>query len=197
MKKTTATTLLSCLLLSLSPLSFAESHHDHDHHDHEHHAHEEHRQHGAHEHGKIEFHLAQEGDELLMELHAPGYDLMGFESQPKTDEQKAAFARAKMLLNQPEKLFSIDKSAKCVLEKKEVTSSLDEHKHDHDAHKEGSHSEFHAEYHFECSALAKLHHIDYHWFKLFPATQSISVSSLTDAGAKTTVLTPKSTEFHF
>ena len=183
MKKSTATALLSCLLLSFSPLSFADGHEHHD---------DEHRQHGAHEHGKVAIHLAQEGKALLVEVHAPGFDLMGFESQPKTEEQKAAYARAMQLLNQPAKLFTLSDAANCQLVEMEIDTALEEDDHDHDS----AHSEFGAEYQFECQAIAKLHHIDFHWFESFPSTKSISLHALTDKGTKTMQLSPTSTKFY-
>ena len=46
------------------------------------------RQHEAHVHGHVELNIAQDGKELLMEITAPGADVVGFEHAPKTAEQE-------------------------------------------------------------------------------------------------------------
>ncbi len=94
------------------------------------------RSHDAHVHGAVEVNIAQDGNELLVEVTAPGADVVGFEHAPQTPEQVAALEKATALLNQPSKLFMFE-SADCTLEYKSVTHTLgeDEHEgHDHDDH---------------------------------------------------------------
>ncbi|QSA19144.1 DUF2796 domain-containing protein, partial [Vibrio furnissii] len=47
-------------------------------------AHEEFRQHDAHVHGQVELNIAQDAHDLLIEITAPGADVVGFEHAPKT-----------------------------------------------------------------------------------------------------------------
>ena len=94
------------------------------------------RSHDAHIHGAVEVNIAQDGNELLVEVTAPGADVVGFEHAPQTPEQVAALEKATALLNQPSKLFMFE-GADCTLEYKSVTHTLgeDEHEgHDHDDH---------------------------------------------------------------
>lgn len=49
---------------------------------------EEFRQHDAHEHGHVELNIAQDGDELLMEIHAPGADVLGLSMRLKMSSNK-------------------------------------------------------------------------------------------------------------
>ena len=55
---------------------------------------EEHRQLGAHVHGHGRLNIAIEGNTISMELEVPGMDIVGFEHEPSTPEQKAAVAQA-------------------------------------------------------------------------------------------------------
>ncbi len=113
-------------------------------------ANEEFRSHGAHVHGQVEVNIAQDGQELLVEITAPGADVVGFEHAPETAEQKKVFEQAIAQLNKPDELFSFN-NASCTLKFKSVTNTLegdhDEHEghdhteHDHDDHKDHDHAE--------------------------------------------------------
>ncbi|MDH4983163.1 DUF2796 domain-containing protein [Hyphomicrobium sp. D-2] len=76
--------------------------HKHDGHDHSSH---EHRELGAHVHGRGTFNIAIEGSRVALELKAPGMDIVGFESAPTSDAQKAAVEKAKATLAKPLELF--------------------------------------------------------------------------------------------
>ncbi|MBW3697442.1 DUF2796 domain-containing protein [Vibrio sp. T187] len=104
------------------------------------------RSHDAHVHGHVEVNIAQDGNELLLEVTAPGSDVVGFEYAPKTEQEKTAIQQATTLLNQPEVMFQFASKAQCELTFKSVTNTLSkdddheghdhsgEHKHDHDEH---------------------------------------------------------------
>ncbi|CAH7374745.1 Zinc-binding protein [Vibrio chagasii] len=118
-------------------------------------ANEEFRSHGAHVHGQVEVNIAQDGQELLVEVTAPGADVVGFEHAPETAEQKKVFEQAIAQLNKPDELFSFN-NANCTLKFKSVSNTLEsdhnEHeghdhkghdhaKHDHDDHEGHDHAE--------------------------------------------------------
>ncbi len=110
-------------------------------------ANEEFRSHEAHVHGKVEVNIAQDGQELLVEVTAPGADVVGFEHAPETAEQKKVFEQAIAQLNKPEELFGFN-NASCTLKFKSVTNTLEDdhddhegHDHDHDDHKGHDHAE--------------------------------------------------------
>ena len=100
-------------------------------------ANEEFRSHEAHVHGKVEVNIAQDGQELLVEVTAPGADVVGFEHAPETAEQKKVFEQAIAQLNQPDELFSFN-NASCTLKFKSVTNTLEG---EHDDHKDPDHAE--------------------------------------------------------
>ncbi|MEZ9600174.1 DUF2796 domain-containing protein, partial [Vibrio sp. 10N.286.46.A8] len=107
-------------------------------------ANEEFRSHEAHVHGKVEVNIAQDGQELLVEVTAPGADVVGFEHAPETAEQKKVFEQAIAQLNKPDELFGF-KNASCTLKFKSVTNTLEGDHDDHEGHDHAEHAE-HAEH---------------------------------------------------
>ncbi|MEF1289468.1 zinc uptake protein ZrgA [Vibrio sp. M260118] len=119
------------------------------------HAEEGYRQHDAHVHGQVEINIAQDGKELLMEITAPGADVVGFEHAPKTDEQKHQLEDAVAKLKQASNVFTLAKGAGCQVEHQSVSHTLggDEHEkheghdhHDHDDHKDHDHHDDHKDH---------------------------------------------------
>ncbi|PMK33113.1 zinc uptake protein ZrgA [Vibrio lentus] len=184
-------------------------------------ANEEFRSHEAHVHGKVEVNIAQDGQELLVEVTAPGADVVGFEHAPETAEQKKVFEQAIAQLNKPEELFGFN-NAGCTLKFKSVTNTLegdhDDHEghdhaeHDHDDHKghdhaehdhddhdhsEGGHGEFTVEYHYQCSNIAKLDTVNTQWFSKFGNTKSMTVNLLTDSAQIQEILNAERISFQF
>ncbi|MDH5920515.1 DUF2796 domain-containing protein [Vibrio splendidus] len=187
-------------------------------------ANEEFRSHEAHVHGKVEVNIAQDGQELLVEVTAPGADVVGFEHAPETAEQKKVFEQAIAQLNKPEELFGFN-NASCTLKFKSVTNTLeddhddhaghdhaegehDDHEghdhaeHDHDDHEghdhsEGGHGEFTVEYHYQCSDIEKLDTVNTQWFSKFSNTKSMTVNLLTDSAQIQEVLNADRISFRF
>ncbi|MEZ8436554.1 DUF2796 domain-containing protein [Vibrio splendidus] len=113
-------------------------------------ANEEFRSHEAHVHGKVEVNIAQDGQELLVEVTAPGADVVGFEHAPETAEQKKVFEQAIAQLNKPEELFGFN-NASCTLKFKSVTNTLEDDHDDHAGHDhaEGEHDDHEGHDHAE------------------------------------------------
>ncbi|PTP82558.1 zinc uptake protein ZrgA [Vibrio splendidus] len=101
-------------------------------------ANEEFRSHEAHVHGKVEVNIAQDGQELLVEVTAPGADVVGFEHAPETAEQNKVFEQAIAQLNKPEELFGFN-NASCTLKFKSVTNTLEDDHDDHEGHDHAEH----------------------------------------------------------
>ena len=108
------------------------------------HAEEGYRQHGAHVHGQVEINIAQDGKELLMEITAPGADVVGFEHAPKTDEQKHQLEDAIAKLEQASNIFTLAKAAGCKVEHQSVSHTLGGEHHDHDHDHDHDHHDDHA-----------------------------------------------------
>lgn len=165
------------------------------------------RQHGAHVHGQVEFNIAQDGKELLIEITAPGADVVGFEHAPTNDAEKQQLKDAVAKLSHADHVFTLTSEAGCKVEHQSVTHTLgdsehDQHdheehhdhdkhdhdKHDHDEHHdhdnhdhESGHGEFTVEYHYQCDNVSAISNIETSWFSQFPSTESIKVNLLTDS----------------
>ncbi|WCE29431.1 zinc uptake protein ZrgA [Vibrio sp. SCSIO 43137] len=107
------------------------------------------RQHDAHVHGHVEFNIAQDGNELLVEIAAPGADIVGFEHAPENEAQHELIEKAEKSLMQADKVLLLSSAAGCSTEHVSVKNTLeedehhDEHDHekhdDHDKHDEHNH----------------------------------------------------------
>jgi len=138
--------LLSSLLLGSSLLSsntvFAEK--------------DEHREHDSHQHGHAQLSVILEKNDLLLMLESPSLNILGFEHQPKNDQEKQVIATALKDLKNFETLLGTDEDAKCRLvktniehpfaEKKEAKKEHD-HEEEHDHNKEHAHEDEHDEKH--------------------------------------------------
>ncbi|MCQ9084747.1 zinc uptake protein ZrgA [Vibrio harveyi] len=101
---------------------------------------EEYRQHEAHVHGHVEFNIAQDGKDLLIEITSPGADVVGFEHAPENAEQENALNNAIAALKDTNKLFAINQQAKCIIEDVHVAHTLGEESHEgHDHHDHEGH----------------------------------------------------------
>jgi len=103
------------------------------------------REHDSHEHGSATLNVVIDKDEVFIELETPWNNLVGFEHEPGTDEQKALVDDAMAALLDPERLFSFD-GGNCAVTNSRVESSMqhdDGHKdddhHDDDGHKDDDH----------------------------------------------------------
>ncbi|ELB2160846.1 TPA: DUF2796 domain-containing protein [Vibrio parahaemolyticus] len=184
---------------------------------------EEYRQHSAHVHGHVEFNIAQDGSDLLLEITAPGADVVGFEHAPENAEQEKTLQHAVATLEDSNALFAINPQAQCEIEEVHVEHSLggqheehdhhdheghdhDEHahhdhdKHEHDGHEGHAHSEhsdhgeFTVQYRFHCAQVGELSRIQTDWFNQFPSTESVNVNLFTDTTQSATSLTKSNTQ---
>ncbi|MFL1020952.1 DUF2796 domain-containing protein [Vibrio parahaemolyticus] len=184
---------------------------------------EEYRQHSAHVHGHVEFNIAQDGSDLLLEITAPGADVVGFEHAPENAEQEKTLQHAVATLEDSNALFAINPQAQCEIEEVHVEHTLggqheehehhdheghdhDEHanhdhdKHEHDGHEGHDHSEhsdhgeFTVQYRFHCAQVGELSRIQTDWFNQFPSTESVNVNLFTDTTQSATSLTKSNTQ---
>lgn len=164
---------------------------------------DEHRQLGAHVHGHGRLNIAVEGKTVSIELEVPGADIVGFEHEASTPEQKAALEKAKATLGSGLALFTPAPSAGCTQKSAKVSIEAEHgHEHEHESHEhehhaEGAkdhddgdedeheghhHSEFHVEYAFECAAPSKLTSFTFDYFKSFPNAQELDISLISPKG---------------
>jgi hypothetical protein len=164
----------------------------------------------AHEHGVGQLDIAIEGEKISMEFHAPGADIVGFEYAATSDADKHAIEHAIEGLEQPLSLFTFSDAAQCKVlnahaaleaeahhgeheEHGDEHHDEDEHHHEegeHEAHEdheehadEAGHTEFHADYLFECNNPKALSEITFTYFTAFPNALEVEVQLISDAGA--------------
>lgn len=152
---------------------------------------DEHRELGAHEHGVGRLNIAIEGKRISMELEVPGADIVGFEHEASTKEQKAAVRKAKSTLEGALNVFKLPVEAKCKLAEAKVKIEAEDHDHEHDKaeakHKEKEddgdhHSQFHATYAIDCAAPEKVTGIDFKYFELFASARKLDLNVVTEGG---------------
>ncbi|HEU0160102.1 MAG TPA: DUF2796 domain-containing protein [Hyphomicrobiaceae bacterium] len=150
------------------------------------------RQLGPHEHGRGVLNLAIEGTRVSLELEAPGADIVGFEHAARTARQTAALKQAKQQLLAPQALFKFPSAAGCVVAEARVEIEAGEHEHE-DAKSPGAggskgeaaedaHSNFHAEYAFNCKDPARITAIEFGYFRTFAGAQKLEVNVITPKG---------------
>ncbi len=164
----------------------------------------------AHEHGVGELNIAVDGDTIAMELHAPGADIVGFEYEAKSAEDRAAIDSAVATLAKPLDLFVLPAAAECsvtqasaALESEEGHDAHDhkeyaegeahedhdheehaEHGHDDHGDEEASHTEFHAEYILTCGNADALSGIEFAYFDAFENALELEVQIVSASGAQ-------------
>ncbi|TLP55998.1 DUF2796 domain-containing protein [Parasedimentitalea maritima] len=148
------------------------------------------RQLDAHEHGVGELNIAIEGTTVLMEFHAPGADIVGFEYSAKSDSDRAAVEAAEVRLSAPLELFVMPEAATCTVKSAQAElegeGGHDDHADEgHAEHQEEpTHTEFHAQYMLTCVAPDALTEISFVYFEAFPNAQEVEVQIITASGAK-------------
>ena len=167
---------------------------------------EEHRELGPHEHGVGRLNIAVEGKRVSMELEVPGADIVGFEQEASTEEQKAAVSKAKNTLKGALKVFELPAEAKCRLAEAKVAIDAEDHDHDAAGHEgakheggeeEGHHSEFHATYAIDCTAPEKLTGIQFRYFELFAGARKLDINLVTEKGQNHYEVTRESPKLEF
>lgn len=168
---------------------------------------EEARQLGAHEHGVGLLNIAFDGNNVAMELRAPGTDIVGFEHAAERAEDRAAIEAAVAMLARPLDLFRLPEAAGCTVTQ---ASAKLESEHDHDDHDdhaeaeahddhddhddeahadehrpdEAGHTEFDAEYLLACADPDAISDITFAYFDDFENARELKVQVVTAAGAQ-------------
>lgn len=150
------------------------------------------RQLGAHVHGHGTLGIAIDGKKVEMVLEAPGADIVGFEHEASTPEQKGAVEAARAKLVSISTIVKLPEAAGCRQVGGEVDMAGDRD-HDGKAHGEGGgkqdsddehgHSEIRAEYWFECAMPSALAKLSFEYFKSFTGARELQVEIVTEKGA--------------
>ena len=138
----------------------------------------------AHQHGIGHLDLVVEGNQLLLELHIPAADLLGFEHAPRTVEQHRQLDALREQLQQAQGLFGLPAAAQCSLDSVQLDSGLFAevaHSGD-DGHSEHGHADISARYQFSCAAPQQLRQLEVLLFEQFPGSETLLLQAITPAG---------------
>lgn len=163
--------------------------HIHDHeeeHSHDHaNDHDDHRHGGeAHVHGTAEFVLATTDTGAEAEFNAPLFNLIGFEHEPKTPEQEAAFSALVDTLADASVLFVTSEDAGC--------STIDSM---FNVERNGDHSALSASYLMTCTNPSAIETIELTAFSTYANMESIDVVFVGGANQSAGTATPESPTF--
>lgn len=93
----------------------------------------------AHVHGTGELNISIDGNQIAMELHAPGADIVGFEYIAESDEDRAAIENGLATLAKPSDLFIVPAAAECTVT--QASAELEIEGEDHDDHGHEDHAD--------------------------------------------------------
>lgn len=161
---------------------------------------------GAHAHGLSKLSVAVEGGAIVLELEAPGVDIVGFEHAAETDADKAKIQNALAALKKPAELFEFvggGCSAKAVEAELHVEGGDHEghddghdhshdHGHDHGEEKaeEAGHTEFEMSATLTCSTIDGVTALNAAaFFETFPSAGEIEAALVSDKGAREVEMT--------
>ena len=114
--------------------------------------------HAAHEHGVAVLNIVAEGNTVVLQLETPSESIYGFEHEAKKPaEIKKRDEAVEKLKTSADKMFLLDPALACKVVTVDVKPFVTEakvpqpqEKKPHKHHKEGTHSEVHATFKFEC-----------------------------------------------
>jgi hypothetical protein len=151
----------------------------------------------SHEHGKASMNVVLQGEILEVEIKTPAANILGFEHEPATDQQRQALAVAAAHLEKAEDLMLFSEGADCRLASAEVKSALlsrfeheskhdHESEHEHESDEEGhrSHSDFELSYQFRCQKPEVLSGFSLELFQTYPLMKQLNVQSISPTGQR-------------
>lgn len=154
-----------------------DSHDEHDHEDHEEHDHSD----GvgeAHVHGASEMAVIVEGNTLSISFGGPLANVLGFEYEPKTDEEKQASADLQTMLKDHANLVTIPTAAACAPLERDVS-----------IRRSGTHGSLEVGYNFECANIDAITALDFTGFTSFSGLETVDAIVITPAGQTAASLT--------
>ena len=155
------------------------------------------RQLDAHEHGVGQLDIAFDGNQISMELHAPGADIVSFEYAAESAEDRAKVDAAVAMLARPLDLFVLTEAAGCTIVQASAELESEErqvdHEDEHDDHEDANHqekntdepghTEFHAKYLLACADPSAVTEITFTYFDAFPNALEVEVQLISNKGA--------------
>jgi Protein of unknown function (DUF2796) len=113
---------------------------------------DEFEQHPPHEHGKVTINAALDGNQLVIELDSPAVNVVGFEHEPRNDDERATVSAAAQFLENGRVLFALPREARCQFEKADIKTPQWETTEDVPGQPEppGQHADYEARFTYRC-----------------------------------------------
>lgn len=161
----------------------------------------------AHVHGESRVNIAIDGNRIFMALEFPGADIVGFEHEVRSSDEKAAVVRAIAQLGDPMQLLRFEADADCEFLTANAATKGEHEEHEehegeehaeHEEHEGGeqaendqhedeeAHGTFVAEYEFECANISALGFIEFIYFSLFNNAHSLDIVLIDGNGQRRT-----------
>ena len=161
------------------------------------------RHHKAHSHGHGKLFLATSENGFEVEIKLPGVDIVGFEHQPHSKEEKRKVQSAVEFFKNSKSNVVLSQASGCSPEgEAKVKTSLAEnrkHNHGHQHQKSKSHKSEHAEfqisYKFKCSKIVELKFLKLLIFEKYSRLESIKAEAVTETGQFSATLSRSSSLF--
>ena len=141
----------------------------------------------THVHGTGQLNFAIDGQQIQLELTAPGFDILGFESLNTENQKRQLQTALKQLKTSP--LWSFPTNAGCTLVKADSQVAGD-----HDGH---DHLDISATYVYQCQHMDKLNVLTTSYFKQFANAAKLSVQGITTNNQISATLTRQKPEAKF
>lgn len=136
--------------------------------------------HADHHHDEVLLSVAQDGTELVIELHAPGAVLVGFERPPRDAREQGALDSAIAALKQPAAWLVPNADAHCTVEsasvKQDGFGAADPAPGStHGGRDSHDHAEIRATYRYRCGVPARLQNLDIRLAQRYPRIKRMRV----------------------
>jgi Protein of unknown function (DUF2796) len=131
---------------------------------------------GAHVHGVANLEIAVDQNTLTLDLSSPLDNLIGFEHQPRTAQQKAAVRTMADNFNKAEQYFVPSPEAGCMLQSAKLDSpALIKNKSAKSENGDRVHADLDGEFVFACKQTDKLHDLEVKLFASYPNLHKLNV----------------------
>lgn len=168
---------------------------------------------GVHQHGFGRLSLAQDQQQLMLELFAPAADIIGFEHAPNNAEQDTQYREALARVQNAGLLFTLPRAADCqlidsqLIEQDEDALNEPEHNHGHhdhakhhhdehgqnfddDHHAEHGHNDILVQYRYQCQQPQAVTELTTRLFEQFSSFNNIELQGIVHSGQIAATLTP-------
>ncbi len=138
------------------------------------------RQHGPHVHGTTTVAIGLDGDQLEVEVDGPGANFAGFEHAPHDAGERQRLDDALAAMHAPDSWLRLPAAAGCRLSASQVADPSTPHP--------DGHADMEASYHYTCTRVQALDHLDLGLAARFPLTHKVVVNLVLPGGQGQQVL---------